>query len=64
MLWLAAAVLGGNAGGPVSFPITSSLRKGTLFGSFRYGYNDYKTSVAILDKSTLQERSGRLILGS
>ncbi len=42
----------GNAGGPVSFPITEfATKEGTLFGSFRYGYNDYKTSVAILDKN-------------
>ncbi|CAK7895732.1 sorbitol dehydrogenase 1 [[Candida] anglica] len=42
----------GNAPGPVSFPITEFATKElTMHGSFRYGYNDYKTGVAILDKN-------------
>lgn len=42
----------GNAGGYVKFPITEFATKElTLFGSFRYGYGDYKTSVAILDEN-------------
>jgi len=40
----------GNAPGPVKFPITEFATKElTLFGSFRYGFNDYKTSVDIMD---------------
>lgn len=40
----------GNAGAYVKFPITEFATKElTLFGSFRYGYSDYQTSVAILD---------------
>ncbi|KAK6461325.1 xylitol dehydrogenase [Scheffersomyces coipomensis] len=40
----------GNAPGPVKFPITEFATKElTLFGSFRYGFNDYKTAVGILD---------------
>ncbi|CUM65527.1 uncharacterized protein PRCAT00003173001 [Priceomyces carsonii] len=40
----------GNAGGLVKFPITEfSTRELTLFGAFRYGFNDFKTSVKILD---------------
>lgn len=42
----------GNAPGPVKFPITEFATKELkLFGSFRYGYNDYKTSVALLEKN-------------
>ncbi|EAZ62959.1 D-xylulose reductase (Xylitol dehydrogenase) (XDH) [Scheffersomyces stipitis CBS 6054] len=40
----------GNAAGPVSFPITVfAMKELTLFGSFRYGFNDYKTAVGIFD---------------
>lgn len=47
----------GNAQGYVKFPITEFATKElTLFGSFRYGYNDYKTSVALLEKNY---KSGR-----
>lgn len=42
----------GNSPGYVKFPITEFANKElTLFGSFRYGYNDYKTSVALMDKN-------------
>lgn len=42
----------GNAGGYVNFPITEFATKELiLFGSFRYGYGDYKTSVDILDEN-------------
>lgn len=42
----------GNCAKPVSFPMTEFITKElTLFGSFRYGFNDYKTSVAILDEN-------------
>lgn len=42
----------GNAGGDVQFPITEFATKElTLFGSFRYGFEDYKTAVAILDEN-------------
>lgn len=42
----------GNSAKPVSFPMTEFATKElTLFGSFRYGFNDYKTSVAILDEN-------------
>ncbi|CAH2353223.1 D-xylulose reductase [[Candida] railenensis] len=42
----------GNAPGPVSFPITEFATKElTLYGSFRYGYDDYKSSVTILDRN-------------
>lgn len=42
----------GNAPAPVKFPITELASKElTLFGSFRYSYNDYKTSVALLEKN-------------
>ena len=47
----------GNATRPVSFPIVAfSSRELTLYGSFRYGYHDYKTSVAILEHNY---RNGR-----
>ncbi|RLV89768.1 D-xylulose reductase xyl2.2 [Spathaspora sp. JA1] len=40
----------GNAGAAVKFPITEFATKElTLFGSFRYGYNDYQTAVNIFD---------------
>lgn len=40
----------GNAGGAVKFPITELATKElTLFGSFRYGFDDYKAAVNILD---------------
>ncbi|KAK6205690.1 D-xylulose reductase [Scheffersomyces amazonensis] len=40
----------GNTTGPASFPITEFATKElTLFGSFRYGFDDYKTGVALLD---------------
>ena len=43
----------GNAGGDVNFPIADfSTRELTLYGSFRYGYGDYQTSIDILDKTT------------
>lgn len=39
----------GNAPGDVTFPITEFGNKElTLFGTFRYGYGDYKTAVGIL----------------
>ncbi|KAF3992962.1 hypothetical protein FT663_00349 [Candidozyma haemuli var. vulneris] len=42
----------GNAGGYVKFPITELATKEiSLHGSFRYGFGDYKTSVAILDEN-------------
>lgn len=42
----------GNAGGYVSFPITElATKEATLFGSFRYGFEDYKTAVAIVDEN-------------
>lgn len=42
----------GNSIKPVSFPIVAfSSRELTLYGSFRYGYEDYKTSVAILEQN-------------
>ncbi|EGV62941.1 Endo-1,4-beta-xylanase 2 [Yamadazyma tenuis] len=42
----------GNAQGYVKFPITEFATKELqLFGSFRYGYNDYKTAVALLEKN-------------
>lgn len=42
----------GNAGAYVKFPITEFATKElTLFGSFRYGFGDYKTSVDILDEN-------------
>jgi D-xylulose reductase len=42
----------GNAGDRVKFPITELATKElTLFGSFRYGFDDYKTAVNILDKN-------------
>lgn len=51
----------GNAPGYVKFPITEFATKElTLFGSFRYGYGDYKTSVALLDKN-YRDKSKRII---
>lgn len=42
----------GNAGAYVKYPITEFATKElTLYGSFRYGYNDYRTSVALLEKN-------------
>lgn len=42
----------GNATRPVSFPIVAfSSRELTLHGSFRYGYNDYRTGVSILESN-------------
>ncbi|GBL50325.1 D-xylulose_reductase [Candidozyma auris] len=42
----------GNAGGYVKFPITElATKEATVYGSFRYGFGDYKTSVAILDEN-------------
>lgn len=42
----------GNSPGPVTFPLTEfSNKELTLFGSFRYGYDDYKTGVTILDRN-------------
>lgn len=47
----------GNSSKPVSFNMTAVVNKElTVFGSFRYGFNDYKTSVAILDNNY---RSGK-----
>lgn len=52
----------GNAGGYVNFPITEFATKElTLFGSFRYGYNDYKTSVDILDENYKNGKDNALI---
>lgn len=42
----------GNTNGFSHFPLTEFATKElTLFGSFRYGFDDYKTSVAILDSN-------------
>ncbi|KAI3406985.1 XYL2 [Candida oxycetoniae] len=42
----------GNASGDVPFPIAEfSTRQLTLFGSFRYGYGDYATSIKILEQN-------------
>lgn len=42
----------GNAGGDVNFPIADfSTRELALYGSFRYGYGDYQTSIDILDRN-------------
>lgn len=42
----------GNCASNISFPLTEFATKElTLFGSFRYGYSDYKTSVDILDEN-------------
>lgn len=42
----------GNCSKDIAFPMTDFITKElTLFGSFRYGFNDYKTSVAILDEN-------------
>ncbi|ODV79562.1 xylitol dehydrogenase [Suhomyces tanzawaensis NRRL Y-17324] len=42
----------GNAGSAVKFPITEfATKEMTLFGSFRYGFNDYKTAVKIFDEN-------------
>lgn len=47
----------GNAHGNVAFPITEFATKElNMFGSFRYGYNDYRTAVGILDENY---KSGR-----
>lgn len=52
----------GNAGAYVKFPITEFATKElTLFGSFRYGYNDYKTSVSILDENYKNGKENALI---
>lgn len=52
----------GNAGGYVKFPITEFATKElTLFGSFRYGYNDYKTAVSILDQNYRNGKEKALI---
>lgn len=42
----------GNCAKPVSFPMTELATKElSVFGSFRYAFDDYKTSVAILDEN-------------
>ncbi|KAI5963943.1 xdhA [Candida margitis] len=42
----------GNAGGDVPFPIIEfATRAIRLYGSFRYGYGDYATSIKILEKN-------------
>jgi D-xylulose reductase len=42
----------GNSAKPVSFPMTEfDSKELTLFGSFKYGFNDFKTSVAILGEN-------------
>lgn len=52
----------GNAGGYVKFPITEFATKELLlYGSFRYGYGDYKTSVAILDENYKNGKEKALI---
>lgn len=52
----------GNAGGYVKFPITEFATKElTLYGSFRYGYGDYKTSVDILDENYKNGKESALI---
>ena len=52
----------GNAGSYLKFPITEFVTKElTLFGSFRYGYNDYKTSVAILDENYKNGKENALV---
>lgn len=52
----------GNAGAYVQFPITEFATKElTLFGSFRYGFNDYKTSVTILDENYKNGKEKALI---
>lgn len=52
----------GNAGAYVKFPITEFATKElTMFGSFRYGYGDYKTAVAILDENYANGKEKALI---
>lgn len=52
----------GNAGGYVKFPITELATKEiVLKGSFRYGFNDYKTSVAILDENYANGKENALV---
>lgn len=52
----------GNAGGNVKFPITEFATKELiLYGSFRYGYGDYKTSVSILDDNYANGKENALI---
>ncbi|OBA20030.1 GroES-like protein [Metschnikowia bicuspidata var. bicuspidata NRRL YB-4993] len=52
----------GNAGSYVKFPITELVTKELiLFGSFRYGYNDYKTSVDILDENYKNGKDNAMI---
>lgn len=52
----------GNAGSYVKFPITEFATKElTLYGSFRYGYGDYKTSVDILDENYKNGKESALI---
>lgn len=52
----------GNAGGYVKFPITEFATKElTLFGSFRYGYGDYATSVSVLDNNYKNGKDNALI---
>jgi D-xylulose reductase len=42
----------GNATGDVTIPITQmSTKEMQILGTFRYGYNDYKTAVDILDEN-------------
>lgn len=52
----------GNAGGYVKFPITElATKEVVLYGSFRYGFDDYKTSVAILDKNYANGKDKALV---
>lgn len=52
----------GNAGSYVKFPITEFATKElTMFGSFRYAYNDYKTAVKILDENYKNGKENALI---
>lgn len=52
----------GNAQGYVKFPITEFATKElTLYGSFRYGYNDYKTAVALLEKNYRNGKEGIVV---
>lgn len=52
----------GNAGSYVKFPITEFATKElTLFGSFRYGYGDYKLAVSILDENYKNGKDKALI---
>ena len=52
----------GNLNQNVSFPMMECVAKElTLFGSFRYGYGDFKTAVSILDKNYKNGKENALI---